>query len=63
MRKSGIVLGLRGQVILQWLVLAHLDKIIPADELLFEVGGLDGGSMHHITAITGRRSTVHRENS
>lgn len=41
--------SLRGQVILQWLVLVHLDKIIPADEVLFKVGGLSGGSTCHIT--------------
>lgn len=49
MRKGGIVLSLRGQVILQWLVLVHLDKIIPADEVLSQVGGLSGGSTCHIT--------------
>lgn len=59
MRKSGIVLGLGGQVILQWLVLVHLDKIIPADEVLFKVGGPIGGSTSHITTNTGRRAIVH----
>lgn len=63
MRKSGIVLSLRGQVILQWLVLVHLDKIIPAVEVLFKVGGLEVGSTRHITPITGRRPIVHRQNS
>lgn len=57
------MLSLRGQVILQWLVLVHLDKIIPAVEVLFTVGGLDGGSMRHITPITGRRPIVHCQNS
>lgn len=59
MRKKGIVVGLRGQVILCcvcWSVCARMDTIILSIRVLFEVGGLDGGSSeHHVAAVHIRR--------
>lgn len=54
MRKKGIVVGLRGQMILCcvcWSVCARMDTIILSIRILFEVGGLDGSSEHHVATV------------
>lgn len=48
MRKKGIVVGLRGQVILCWCVCAPMDKIILSISDLFEVGGLKEGHKYSV---------------